>query len=55
MNTPDVPPVPAPQTRSPGKRAYHAPRITDLGDVRELTRGGGGTKPDGPKHPQAKG
>lgn len=33
------------------KRAYHTPQVKDLGDVRELTRGGGGTKFDGPSRP----
>jgi hypothetical protein len=35
-------------TSAPGeKRAYHAPQVTDLGDVRTLTRSGGGSGIDG--------
>ena len=29
------------------KRAYRRPELVELGDVRELTRGGGKTKKDG--------
>jgi hypothetical protein len=32
-------------------RSYEKPAVTDLGDVRELTRGTGGTKFDGPLAP----
>jgi hypothetical protein len=31
----------APVISSPKKRAYQMPQVTDLGDVRDLTRGGG--------------
>jgi hypothetical protein len=30
-----------------GKKPYRKPRLETLGTVRELTLGGGGTKPDG--------
>jgi hypothetical protein len=44
--------APAPPT--PEKRAYKTPQVTDLGDVQELTRGGGGSNFDGPKNPPKK-
>jgi hypothetical protein len=50
MNTHDQTPA-APTFPSPEKRAYHTPRVTDLGDVRELTRGGGGSVFDGRGQP----
>jgi hypothetical protein len=31
----------------PAKRAYQTPRVIELGDVRELTRGNSGSAPDG--------
>ena len=39
---------PLPPVRSPAKRAYEQPAVTELGDVRALTLGPGvGTKIDG--------
>jgi hypothetical protein len=29
------------------KKRYHRPQVTELGDIRELTRGGGRTTVDG--------
>lgn len=43
MNTHD----PAPAPVAPPKRVYQAPQVTDLGDVRDLTRSGGATAGDG--------
>jgi hypothetical protein len=50
MNTHNQPPA-VPPLASPQKRAYHTPQVIDLGDVRELTRGGGGPYFDGPGRP----
>jgi hypothetical protein len=42
MNTHDQAPGSALSVpRSPEKRTYEAPKVVDLGDVRELTRSGG--------------
>jgi hypothetical protein len=48
MNTHDQPRAAAPTLLSPVKRAYQTPRVIDLGDVREVTRGSTGTVFDGP-------
>jgi hypothetical protein len=37
----------APQPSQLGRRAYVKPAMADLGDVRELTRGSHGSKPEG--------
>jgi hypothetical protein len=50
MNTHDPTPT-ATNLTSPEKRAYHPPQVTDLGDVRELTRSGGGSSLDGRASP----
>ncbi len=46
MNTHDQAPAPI----APAKRVYQAPQVTDLGDVRDLTRAGGATAGDGRGH-----
>ncbi len=47
MNTHDQPRAAA-STLSPRvKRTYQTPRVSDLGDVREITRGNSGTAFDG--------
>jgi len=47
MNMHDQPRGDAATPPSPVKRAYQTPRVTDLGDVREITRGSSGTVFDG--------
>jgi len=42
MSTPDQ----APAAISPNKRPYQTPQVTDLGDVRAITRSGGSSSPD---------
>ncbi len=44
----------APSLSQPAKRRYQTPQVIELGDIRELTRGSGGTKFDGPSRPATK-
>jgi hypothetical protein len=52
MNTSDQQPVVVPALPRPERREYHAPQVIDLGDVREITRGGNGSVADGPRAPK---
>lgn len=51
MDTTDQKLAAPPAPRSEQKRTYRAPQVTELGDVRDLTRGGGGSVFDGPGRP----
>lgn len=53
MKSHDPPPAAAPAPSISAKRAYTTPQVLDLGDVQELTRGGGGSNFDHGKPPQA--
>lgn len=48
MNTSDRAPSALEETTSTKKRAYQTPRVSNLGDVRDLTRGSTGHTFDGP-------
>ena len=47
--------TPALSASLPTKREYQTPQVIELGDIRELTRGGGGSIFDGPGKPTKKG